>query len=327
MMNDRLTLAEIWRSLVEEHVDNAAKPAGYWPGGLILAGLTALGLPSLIIEVQGEQVDFELNIQGLDITERQLEVSGRLANCIQISPSKDDATNIFVTLSDHLVNELREEEFNAGTVIEVERAILVWVDFMKELRGENPRERIIGLIGELLTIRDVLDSSNLNASNWQGPLGGIQDFSGENDVLEVKTGTNRNGALHHKISGLYQLRPPQSGKLFIQSFRIALGNKGEEKLSDLISQVRSTSLFESPTAKRHFEECLTSAGYKDDLDPSLSQFSVLDSKTYEVTESFPRLDATNTNLDSRILEIKYSLDFSQLDDFIVYFDKNELLLG
>ena len=325
-MNDRPQLAEIWRLLADAQQDYAAKPAGFWPGGLILASLTPLALPSLIIEIKGEQFDFDLKVQGLDISQRQLEVSGRLAKCIQISPSKEETIKIFVTLSDHLVGELQEEEFNGGTESDVERAILVWVDFLKELRGESPRERIIGLIGELLAIRDVLDTSNLEAASWQGPLGGIQDFIGENDVLEVKTGTNRNGALHHKISGLYQLRAPHEGRLFVHSFRIVLGKKGEEKLNDLISNVRSLSLFESAQAQNHLDECLVSAGFSDDLDPSLTQFSVLDSKTYEVTEEFPRLDPTNTNADARILEVRYSLDFSQLDDFIVPVDKNKLVL-
>lgn len=326
MMNDRTELVELWKELAEEQVENAAKPAGYWPGGLVLASLTHFSLPSLIIEVLGDNFEFDLKVQGLEISKRQLEVSGRLANCIQISPSKEEATSIFVTLSDHLIQALREEEFAGGSTVDLERAITVWVEFMKELRGDSPREKIIGLIGELLTIRDVLNTDNLDASCWQGPLGGIQDFVSENDALEVKTGTNRNGALHHRISGLYQLRPPHEGKLYIQSFRIALGQKGEEKLVDLVQEVHSSRLFQSAKAKLHFEECLVAAGYSDEIDISLSQFSILDSKTYLVTDDFPRLDPSNTNADSRILEVKYSLDFSQLDEYSIGMDEKKLTL-
>jgi hypothetical protein len=326
MTSDKPQLANIWRRLADENQENLAKPAGFWPGGLILATLTPLGLPSLIIEFQGETFDFDLRVKGLEIRQRQLEVSGRLANCVQISPSNETTEKIFMTLSDHLLGELQEEEFQAGTESEVEKAINVWVDFMKELRGENPRERIIGLIGELLAIRDILDTSCLEPQNWQGPMGGIQDFVTENDALEVKTGTNRNGALHHKISGLHQLRAPKGGRLFVQSFRIDLGKKGEEKLIDLIEQVRAMPLFSSSKAQRYFDESLLNAGYSDDLDQSLSHFSVLDSKTYLVSEGFPRLDPTNTSTDSRILEVKYTLDFSQLDEFLIQIDKNKLTL-
>lgn len=317
MISSKEELIEIWTSLEGQATDQAAKAIVFWKGGLILASINSLGLPSLIVEVANDGIDFDLQVQGLDIVARQLELSGRLADCIQITPSKEENKSLFYTLAQYLAQELAALTIEIGSVHVVESIILDWVEFLKELHGAKPREKIIGLIGELLAIRDIIDTTNLSPVAWQGPLGGIQDFGGSRDLLEVKTATNRNGAIHHKISGLFQLLPPKEGRLYVQSFRISLGQNEQEKLSDLIEQVRANSMFSTWQGQKHFDECLSAAGYTPDLDGSLSEFTLLGSKTYLVSEGFPRLDAENHKLDSRILGITYSLDFSQLDEFSV----------
>ena len=319
---------EIWDSLFEKVAAGQAKAVGYWSGGLILAAISAELRPKLMVEVlESDHHKPVLALEGLHLSSERVDVDGRISTCLGLTSKDEKFDDLFFTLAEHIVATLKNADAEEKTLDFVENAIEEWVSFFKEIVTRGSREAILGLVGELLAIRDVLDHENLEPQFWQGPTGAIHDFRFPQDRLEVKVLGTRTGPRSHRISSLDQLVIPTDGKLYLLSFRATLSENAKESVHSLVDDIRRLPPYASVAGKKYFEECLKAVGYSADLDPKWSRFDLLDMSLYEVVEEFPRLTPGMVQADSRVVDIKYTLDLSGLDDLKIDLNGEKLSLN
>ncbi len=107
----------------------------------------------------------------------------------------------------------------------VEAGLSAMRSLAAQQRGLSPTEEL-GLLGELWTLRRLLDSLKARAvKSWLGPGRREHDFRLGNTELEVKT-TSRVRRIH-TIHGLGQLRPSEGRRLFLLSLHVSPAGSGE----------------------------------------------------------------------------------------------------
>lgn len=307
---------------VESQHGFTAQPVGLWTGGLILASFDDEGHPQLIVEynptVNNENstsISKILETNGLLLVTREILINGTKRSCAVLKAKHENNSKQFITLSDHFVSQLSNEMAKTGALIEIEKSLKKWIEFFRPKLSQTSREKILGLVGELLALRDWLDVSNLSCSNWRGPIGGLHDFVGQNDSLEVKVSGSRKGPLVHKVSDIDQLVPNVKGDLKVLSFRIALGGNLEFSIHELVAETTQNPMFQTPGGQEYLTSALQAAGYNLGLEHDLSRYEVIEQGLYLVGQGFPTMQVQRSGLDSRIVDVTYSLDFSALSDF------------
>ncbi len=327
MMENKVAMQEIWDELFSQVQETSARAVGYWPGGLLLATVAHSQRPKLLIQfIDSPNAKTTLELDGLELELEQVEVDGAASRCLSLASREQRFDELFFPIVSYLVEHLNKLEPAENNLAAIEKMIQEWVAFFKEKIEKGSREAILGLIGELLALRDVIDLENAEAQFWQGPVGGIQDFRFPHDRLEVKVLGTRTGPRTHKISGIQQLVIPENGKLFLLSHRITLSAQGENSIHELVAEVGALSIFASGAGRKHFEESLKAVGYSEELVEKYSRFDQVDSILYQVTEDFPRLTPSMVSADSRVMDIRYSLDLSGLDDAEIDLSSEKLQL-
>ena len=294
---------------------------GIWSGGFVLSSKSFGGRDELIFQISQSQVaaqkDLAVRIAGLSLWITELNLSEGKAQCLVISPAKDSYNVMFGLLSEYLAEEFIANLKYVGSVFEIQDALLRWSEFLKRRRGNARSEKIQGLVGELLTIRDLLSETDFAWTNWVGPSGSPQDFKGSLNWLEVKTTSNRKGALVHKISGVDQLEIPASGSLHVISFRLSLSKNGQHSVTDLLGEVSEMPTFKDAAAQDYLFQSAEELGVDETIPLELARFDLYDCRAYSITEGFPRLLRRDLPSDSRITEISYSVDFSAASEYLI----------
>jgi hypothetical protein len=310
-----------------------ASPIGLWQGGVILGAFDANRTPQLIVETTGrsqhfdESVKREFSSRGLWVRIERLSIGELERTCVVVTPRQKAFHDVFFALSDFLAEQLKdvlEEEVKDGEV--VFDLITDWVQFFRKTVSLTRAEKILGLVGELLAIRDWIDWKGLGYESWRGPAGGLHDFVGDRDALEVKVTGSRKGPIVHRVSDLDQLSPLKNGDLKVLSFRVHLGSHGDHSLHTLVKQIQDMHLFQDSNSAEYLKTALTDAGYSSDLAAELANYSIVSSGIYLVNSHFPSLKLVSDEVDSRIVDVVYSLDFSSLNEFKIDLKGNKLVL-
>lgn len=161
---------------------------------------------------------------------------------------------------------------------------------MKALLAAKPRiseEKQIGLVGELLLLRALLDAYDEYAviGWWLGPLAEERDFAFPAFDVEVKTTLAESRT--HVIHGAGQLEPSPGRPLWLVSIQItrAGGDPNGVALPELVHQLRERLT----TTRDRFVTYLGSEGWEDD-DAAMYRTSYILRTTptaYLVDEDFP----------------------------------------
>lgn len=179
------------------------------------------------------------------------------------------------------------EERLLRTLLERVRA---WQEFMSRgLQALSP-EAEIGLVGELMVLRSLLDSgmsTTLAVEAWVGPLDGVQDFELGTGSVEVKA-TLASQGFPAKIGSLEQLDDSLRKPLFVAGVRLSQRESGVN-LPELATSVREV-LGGDLEAVRMFGDRLLAAGLHDAHADRYPRRFVLDGlRIVEVSEGFPRI--------------------------------------
>ena len=144
---------------------------------------------------------------------------------------------------------------------------------------------VIGLVGELLVLRDLVRLDQNSVRGWGGPRGERHDFRLNSTAIEVKT-TQRAEVKTSKvrITDWDQLVIPENGRLYLHVVRLERAPGNGVSAISLIDEV--TSLLGADGVE-FFHRLLGTFG--DLLAGSSDEFSVLSRGTYRVVDGFPRL--------------------------------------
>jgi hypothetical protein len=295
-----------------------AHPVGFWKGGLLLTSSKAEA-PYFLLELsEPDTPNFGMSIkapEGLRLTRSRFQIEDRVTWAIRFEPVHESHSQVFASLVDFLCDELPKSDANGRPEEILDQQLSKWIEFSRTARFVISTNRMLGLVGELIAIRDVLDNLSFTAANWQGPTGAPQDFRGDKSALEVKVSSNRTGPLVHTISSIDQLGVSSDIQLHVLSLRAKFVSSGGESVHDLVNRVAGLESFASPIEQRIFWETMSRFGYSEALPAEVSRFEIFEQKLFEVRTGFPAITRQNTTLDSRIVQVSYNLDFSALGEY------------
>jgi hypothetical protein len=219
----------------------------------------------------------------------------------------------FTEILKEIISEL--DKGKSDTVKCLHLVISKWRHFLSVPSSEIlSEENILGLLGELLLLKTLIDAFKADAISYWAAERGEEDFFINNRVIEVKATLKEKH--EHVINGIDQLLILKGKNKFILSLLFLKSeNDFDFNLPHVINQCVE-SLSDFPPALDLFFSKLKLRGY-DHRDSNLylkHNYKLYKGGYFEVNESFPRL--TNHELiqplNSRISKVRYTIDMEGL---------------
>lgn len=235
-------------------------------------------------------------------------------NTIRFSLSDEEISGLFYMFCDDLIEQTREiREISEGYSAIVNR-FFQWKKMFVPSKGNILTEpEIMGLIGELLYIRDILrhEISIYEAlRSWSGQELTHKDFSYENNWAEIKA--IKSGGTTVKISSLEQLESDNEGELVVFSLEKMSTAYNGIRLNKLVIEVRN--LFDSTEDRDRFMSKVALQGYEynDIYDDYVYEISSVN--RYRVDSDFPKL--TSKDVNAAIKKASYELSLTDISSFV-----------
>ncbi len=187
-----------------------------------------------------------------------------------------------------------------------------WRHFLHERRSGFTRNETVGLMGELVVLRRLIQDDLRLLANWTAPDDGLHDFEVAGHALEVKTTLGPAATL--RISSLDQLDTSGLRRLDLLHVRLAETPEGE-CLEDIVQEI--TSYLAQDAARRDFDNALLRRGLMpDDVGARNSlRTSVRMLTAFAVEKSFPRLVRASVPL--AVTEADYTLELRGIEAYSV----------
>lgn len=271
----------------------------------LLVGFGSIGAPLPTELPQG---------RGFTVTAPDLGPAGNGKNWIALSRQQVGRLDFFGMMAEDVVlalGRLRgsspETQFRAFL-----SRIVAWQDFMRHsIDGVLIPEAELGLFGELELLHDLLScgmQESTSVEAWQGPLGGIHDFTLGQGAIEVKSTISTTGFSAH-IGSLQQLDDSVVFPLFLSAEKFAVDPAGLT-LTDQVQKLRSR-LEKAPVALSLFGSRLLHGGYLDaKAEHYTRRFIKVRRWVLRVSDGFPRL--INKNVPASIRRANYELELENL---------------
>ncbi len=270
------------------------------------------------IDAAGDEVA-ESRLRGLLVQTRDYilpdEASGTFIDLVCREPSGHGA---FDAIGSDLALAL------AGDAIGPKRAVTTVLAKWRRFWSEVPatlltNEERLGLFGEMWFLRfwllEAIDVDDAVGA-WRGPRGTRHDFERSQYSVEVKA-TQVLGSCVHRISGIEQLSPPETGPLFFLSLQVRAEGGATNSLPTLVNVCRER-LIAAPEALSVFEATLAVAGYSDAhaLDYAEPKWRIVGERLFKVDEHFPRMTPglLSGGVPAGVSQITYAIDLSSYYD-------------
>jgi hypothetical protein len=308
----KLILREL--SAVESDELSHYQIVGLWSGGSIAIKRVQDTKVALFVETQesSDSIVFKIGqINGLVSRQDELNIPGSSIYGFTIAPA--DSLNVypFLSLAQHVFDQISMDSEGPASLADVEELIENWVEFFSLRRGPST-EKVLGVIGELLTLENLAQDLSFHSSYWAGPAMGDHDFRSNDCSIEVKVSGKKKGALTHQISSLNQLDNKLiSGRLFLASYRLQLGANYELGTKDLIDRIKSSRFYKDTEGRYLMNIALSAAGLSGEVVPmKFSTFQIDSAKYFEIKGDFPRL--TKADVPKLVVDSSYTIDLSSV---------------
>jgi Putative PD-(D/E)XK family member, (DUF4420) len=217
---------------------------------------------------------------------------------------------VFETLCIDLANEVSSTKTEEAAIRLLKTRVRAWEKlFASSHDGLLTRSQVIGLIGELTLLSDLIESRSMSIATalkaWQGPFGSDQDFILANEAIEAKT--IREDINEISISSLEQLNTDRFSKiqLVINRYRdVAHDEKNAISLNELATKLGSAFSFD-PMLLRDFNSSLLEAGYFYHESYDQISIAIVQKDAFDVIADFPRL--MPSSVASGIIGAKYQI--------------------
>ena len=230
---------------------------------------------------------------------------------LNLLPMTEDTCRLVLTLKDKEFNDLfgtltadlmrmteQLSRRDSGAMEMVVSRLLRWQEMLEKAHSKVlSQSKIIGLIGELLFLRDLMLpvlSANDVIHSWRGPYGDEQDFLLGGGIVEIKTQLSTSDE-YLTISSENQL-DTSSGPIMIchQTLYVpSTQEAGATSLNGIVTQLVEQISKVDAAASQQFSLALIEVGYikKEEYDRPLY---LLNTRSFlEVVEGFPRLSAAD----------------------------------
>jgi hypothetical protein len=253
-------------------------------------------------------------LKGLLIQYEQFKMPGSEMRWYVLIECRTNAYLVnFTEILKEIISELDKGKFD--TIKCVHLVISKWRHFLSVPTSEIlSEENIIGLLGELLLLKSLLNAYYAEAINFWVADRGEEDFIIADKVIEVKATLREKH--EHIINGIDQLLIlPGKSKIILSLLLVKTENEHDYNLPSIINQC-AEYLADNPHALDSFYSKLKSRGY-DYRDENLYfkyNYTLFKGGYFKVDESFPKLtnDELIQPLNSRINKIRYTIDMEGL---------------
>ena len=240
-------------------------------------------------------------------------------NLLVITLSNSEQWEIFYSLCKDLISSTRPYESHDEAIDTLIRRLKGWQIL---LSSSKPKilsdEKIRGLIAELLFL-DLHLFPYFGLTNsiefWTGPEGSSQDFNIKSTVVEVKSQLGEKPS-SVRISSADQLCP-ELPELYLHIVVLGKSDKSSVdsfNLSSIIENIRKKLLESLPSSIERFNDLLLCIGYVENNEYQNKNFILLNEKTFEVREGFPRICTKDVPIG--IDQVRYNLNISSCDEFL-----------
>lgn len=223
-----------------------------------------------------------------------------------------DLLEYFCTFCEDLVEstkDIRDDNIAYRTLC---ARYLSWKRLFKPHQGRLSEQEIMGLIGELLYLKDVLfDKLGIAASidGWTGIEYMHKDFSFDDEWHEVKAISSGKGSV--RISSIEQLDSNVDGTLVVYELERMSPSFNGIRLNSLVADIL-TRIAANPI-KDVFMTKLSQCSY--DFAPDYDNFvySMTGLQRYAVTQDFPRL--MRNNIPISIQRVQYEIILAEIEPY------------
>lgn len=290
--------------------------------GFVRFALTPESAPRLLIPVSSGSSTLEVRRLGgpsVDISLTRLSLTGSWSLYIDISLRERRLESLFGDLCTQIVSRISE---GAPPVAAVASCIK---DF-RTLLAEAPVDvnTVLGLLGELVILREGAKRSAQAIDCWTGPVGQRHDFRGAGGALEVKSSSHLQSRTLN-VHGLEQLSPPADGPLWLAHVVLERSAEGDVYVEKLYQSLIALAVPGSIISNH-----LMSAGCQDPTSPEWNSLRVTVEaiNLYLVSDSFPRLTTAlmpNGCVPAGVGDVQYTIDLGAAVKQMVPISQHELV--
>lgn len=227
---------------------------------------------------------------------------------LQVDCKDPSLNHVFESLAIDLVGRMDDNSADSPHRVFLD-ALSEWKSLFERERFKATRESIVGLVGELVTLRTLAQVNQENAlSAWAGPTGHRHDFTSRAADLEVKTTTSTRPHLL-AVKELHQFEKIDKTPLFLVRISLVEHPSGES-LTDLIDALEG----HVGTREDILDRVETTSETWHVGEESRRKYSVVGFSVYPVDESFPSFPglADGRQLPPGIVDVSYTIDLSTL---------------
>lgn len=234
---------------------------------------------------------------------------------VQFMETRCEDNSLIDVFARYVSDVLRRVENGASGTRAIEEAL---AEFRRLLhvpsRSRKDPRVIIGLLGELVTLEEILRLDPRGVSMWFGPDQDKHDFRSGRVSIEVKSSLSAEGKLVH-INGLRQLHCAPDEFLILRQLHFERNSKGSLCVTDLV-----TTLAELTVSVDLFLDKLKKIGYEESNRDSwdMDRFNLIAATPYRISDGFPKLTPDSVTPAWPIWgigNVKYELDLSSASDF------------
>ena len=231
-----------------------------------------------------------------------------------ISLNNTDMLDTFCALCSDIVESTRHCENNESGYNTIIDRLYSWKKLFSSKKSKLQESTIMGLIGEMLFLRDYLfDVYGQHESliSWSGQELTHKDFSMDNIWYEVKA--IHTGRMSVTINSLEQLQSNNNGELVI----ISLEKMSEAYNGICVSKIATSILnnLKFDEDKDIFLNQLSTQGYQFDSEDDNFVYECTNISRYKVDGTFPKLIRNAIN--DAIIKAQYDIDINQIRNFLI----------
>jgi len=227
--------------------------------------------------------------------------------------------SLFRTLTHDLLNITSDLPAGSSNfaALRICKRIERWQALLRRSRDGLSRQGIIGLVGELLFIKNKLLpylSIDQTIRAWRGPHRDEQDFALANAIIEVKS-QESTADQYLRINSESQL-DESSGRIVICHQTLAPCQKNDSQglsLNELVNSIHEMSMSHSLIVSDLFYAGLLAYGYQFKPEYDNEIWKPVRLRTFEVIDDFPRIVARH--LPGGISNVTYCITLSACERF------------
>lgn len=250
------------------------------------------------------------SVAGIEINQYQNEDF----NTLQFSLKSSDCKELFYTFCEDIIETTRlvsDKRYAYKTILD---RFSSWKKMFSAPKIILPESEIMGLIGELLFLRDFIFEKygkSEGLKSWTGQEWTHKDFSYNNKWYEVKT--MHSGKTSVKISSLEQLQSINDGELVVFALEKMSSSYDGITINALALSILNS--LELDAQKDQFLDSILSRGFTFDDNYNDSVFALISMTRYLVNSSFPKL--TSEDLPEAIIKVQYDLSLVSLKSYMI----------